>query len=485
MNDLRISLEAELGRRSFAQFVRLAWSQVEPNPLVWAWHMSAICLLLEAVTFGQIRKVLINVPPGMSKSLLVSTFWPAWQWIHDPTRRMISATYAQGLSNKNAELHRNLVQSDWFQARWPDASIGKSSAKRVREFHTTAKGWRFSTSVGGEVTGRHGTDLVFDDLVKAQDSEGRAVVDPQAIYKANDFWFKTMHTRRADPANTVHVGIMQRLHHEDASAQCLKKGDYVHLCLPMEFDPARKCVIDIPGVLHWEDPRTVPGELLNPARFPRDVVEADRVAMGARTFAAQMNQNPTPAEGNIFRPAWFNIWTKLPRGLREIITVDCAFKDTKTSDYVCVQAWGVKNPSYYLIDQILVRANILKTMELIAEMKDRRPRSTGVYVEDKANGSAVMQILGDTIPGLIAWNPGTASKTSRAEAVAPLAEAGNVFVPDPDQVPWVQPYLTAMGRFPMIKHDDEIDASTMALLILHKPKHRRYRDAVKKMLRNG
>lgn len=482
---LRIALERELGRRSFEQFVRLAWSQVEPNPLVWGWHMTIMCTVLQAVTFGQIRKLLINVPPGMSKSLIVSTFWPAWQWIHDPTRRMISATYAQGLSNKNAELHRDLVLSEWFQERWgAQVEIGKTSAKRVREFHTTARGWRFSTSVGGEVTGRHGTDLVFDDLVKAQDSEGRAVVDPKAIYKANDFWFKTMHTRRADAATTVHVGIMQRLHHEDASAQCLAKGGYTHLMLPMEYDPARKCVIDIPG-LRWEDPRTEPGELLNPARFPQDVVEEDRIAMGALTFGAQMNQNPTPREGNIFRPAWFHIWTKLPRGLREIITVDCAFKDTKTSDFVCVQSWGVKNPNYYLIDQILLRANILKTMEMIADMKDRRPRSTGVYVEDKANGSAVMQILEDTIPGLIAWNPGTASKTSRAEAVAPLAEAGNVWVPDANESAWVQPYLTNMGRFPLIKNDDEIDATTMALLILHKPKHRRYRDAVKKMLRGS
>jgi predicted phage terminase large subunit-like protein len=481
---LRLALDRERGRRSFARFVRLAWTQVEPNALVWNWHMDAMCEALEAVTRGEIRKLLINVPPGMSKSLIVSTFWPAWDWIQNPTRRFIFASYAQDISNKNAALHRDLVLSDWFQERWGETvAIGGENAKRVREFHNDQKGWRFSTSVGGQVTGRHGDVLCFDDLVKAQDAEGRNIVDPAAIEKANDFWFKTMHTRRADPPNTIHVGIMQRLHHEDAAAKCIAKGGYVHLNLPMEFREATRCSIEI-GDRTIQDPRTEEGELLNPARFPLEVVAEDRTVMGAATFEAQMNQNPTPPEGAIFQVSNLQVWLTLPKGIREIITVDCSFKDTKGSDLVAIQAWGVKNPNYYLIDQILGRFNVMKTMEMIGEMKDRRPRSTGVYVEDKANGSAVMQILGDTIPGLIAWNPGTASKVSRAEAVAPLVESENVYTPDPESVGWVQPYKTALGRFPLIKHDDEIDASTMALLILHKPKHRRYRDAVRKMFAN-
>lgn len=450
--------------------------------------MGAICEALEAVTLGQIRKLLVNVPPGMSKSLLVATLWPAWDWILRPTRKFIFAAYGQDLADKNARMHRDLVQSEWYQERWPHVEIGKDSATKVREFHNTAKGWRISTSVGGRATGLHGDVLCFDDLVKAQDAEGRAIVDPVAIEKANDFWFKTMHTRRADPTKTIHVGIMQRLHHEDASAKCVEKGGYTHLNLPMEYRPQAHCLIRIPATDNApertiQDERAEAGELLNPERFPPEVVEEDRVVMGPATFEAQMNQNPTPPEGAIFKTSGLQIWIKLPKGIREIITVDCAFKDTKTSDFVCIQSWGVKNPNYYLIDQILERLNVLRTMEMIGEMKDRRPRSTGVYVEDKANGSAVMQILSDTIPGLIAWNPGTASKTSRAEAVAPLVEAGNVYTPDSETHHWVQAYKTALGRFPLIKHDDEIDCTTMALLILHKPKHRRYRDAVRKMFR--
>jgi len=458
--------------------VRLAWPQIEPNKLKWNWHMSMICEALEAVSRGDILKLLVSVPPGMSKSLLVSTLWPSWDWINSPSRRFITATYAQDISDKNAKLMRDLVLSDWFQKRWPEVKIAKDSVAKVREFSNSSRGWRISTSPGGRATGLHGDVLLFDDLVKAQDAEGRSIVDPRAIEKANDFWFKTMHTRRANPEQTRYVGIMQRLHHEDAASKCIERG-YEHIMLPMEFDPKRKCVIESLGL---EDPRTEEGELLNPARFPRDVVDDDRAVMGAATFAAQMNQDPTPPGGMIFKIEHLAEWLKEPKGAREIITVDCAFKDRKDNDLVAIQAWGVKSPNYYLLDQILGHFDVLKTMEKIAEMKDRRPRSTGVYIEDKANGSAVMQILKDTIPGLIAWNPGTASKTSRAEAVAPLIESENVWIPEASRFKWVQPYRTALARFPLIKHDDEVDATTMALLILHKPKHRRYRDAVKRML---
>lgn len=461
--------------------MRAAWDQVEPNELVWNWHMGAVCEVLEAVSSGEIRKLLINIPPGMSKSLLVSTLWPAWDWIKHPTRRFIYATYAQDLSNKNAILHRNLVLSDWYSARWPEMSLAKNAADKVREFHTAAGGWRYSTSTGGAVTGQHGNVLVFDDLVKAQDAEGRAIVDPLMIQKANDFWLKVMHTRRADSQTTARVGIMQRLHHEDTAAKCLEQGDYVHLNLPMEYDPQRHCVIDLGAGRRIEDPRRTKGELLNPARFPAEVVAEDKRVMG-KAFEAQMNQNPTPLKGAIFEREWFKRVRSAPEGARKAIFVDCSFKDTKASDYVAIQCWAVKDPNFYLVDQIHDRFNVKKTMEMIAEMQDRHPGAIGIYVEDAANGPSVIQILQDMIPGLIAWSPHGASKISRAQAVAPLAESGNVCLVEG---PWVEAYLAELVKFPLSLHDDQVDATSMALLTLHKPKHKRYRDAVKKMLGGG
>ncbi len=400
---LRLRLDAERGRQSLARYIRLAWSQIEANELIWNWHLDCASEFLTAVHMGQIHNALLCFPPGFTKSLLVSTLFPSWVWVQDATKRFISATYAQDLSEKNAKLHRDLVMTDWHRARWPHVSIDGANARKVKYFENTSKGWRFSSSVGGQMTGRHGDYLIFDDLVKAQDAEGRNIVDPAAIRKANDFWFKTMHTRRANPTETRKIGIMQRLHYEDTAQKCIDSGEYSVLSLPMEFDPARKCIVEVNGIKITEDPRTYKGELLDPERFPARIVASDKKALGSLTYEAQMQQNPAPAEGNIFKRSWFHRWAVLPRDLRKIITVDCAFKDSKSSDYVAIQCWGVRNPNFYLIDQIYGRLNVLATCEKISEMKARHPTAVGTHIEDKANGPAVIQIMKGNASGILAW----------------------------------------------------------------------------------
>lgn len=483
----RVHVDAERGRRSLAHYMKIAWAQVEPNPLRWNWHLDAMADFLEALYEGEFKAGLINIPPGMTKSLTVSTLFPNWVWLNQPSTRFIVATYAQELSEKNAKLQRDLLMTEWHQERWPHVKLDAQSSKRVRMFENNHKGWRFSSSVGGQMTGRHGDYLIFDDLVKAQDADGRNLIDPVAIGKANDFWFKTMHTRRANAKETRKLGIMQRLHFEDTAQKCIDSGEYKVLMLPMEYDPKRRCVIFFPNRKEKRfitDPRKEEGELLDPSRFPKEVVDQDRKVLGSTSFEAQMQQNPAPASGNIFKRDWLRRWTSPPAVNRTIITVDAAFKDDKTSDYVAIQAWGVKDPNYYLLDQIHGRFNVLKTCEKILEMKRRHPTAVGVYVEDKANGPAVMQILKGHMSGVVPWNP-KSSKLARAESVAAVFESGNVWVPSDEAAAWIGPYITELTRFPLVKNDDQVDATTMALLILHQPQHRRYTDAIRKMVRGG
>ncbi len=482
--ELRIAVDRERGRRRFADFVKIAWRVVEPNPLTFGWHMGAICEHAEAVSNGEIRDLCVCVPPGTGKSLLLSTFWPAWDWIRKNTRRWITATYGQDLSEKNARLHRDLIKSDWYQERWGDlVRLGKESVDKVRHFKLESGGWRWSTSVGGVVTGYHADILLADDLVKAQDATGRAAIDMTAIEQANDFWFNAMQTRRADPRTTARVMIAQRLHHEDAPARALAAG-YTPLVLPMEYDPRRSCVT----VLGFKDPRKEEGELLFPERFPREVVEDDKIKLGPQAHEAQNQQNPTPTQGLLFKTAGERRWAAHapPKVAALIITVDAAFKASDSSDFVSIQVWGVSESGteFYLFDNHTERLTFGQTCDAVLAMRGNWPQVSGIYIEDKANGPAIIDTLSAKVAGVVAWEP-TGSKLARAQTVAPLFDAGNVYLPPDDRAPWVANYLTELRRFPLTKHDDQVDATTMALLILHQPQHTMWALAVAKMRAGG
>jgi predicted phage terminase large subunit-like protein len=484
-----IEADREYCRASFRYFVERAWPVIEPNPFVPGWHIDALCAHLEAVSAGQISNLAVCVPPGTSKSLITSTLWPAWQWIKDPTERFLAATYGQDLSNKNAKLHRDLVASSWYRERWPHVQI--ADVTQVQHFETTARGWRIATSVGGRATGIHATVHIGDDLAKAQDASGRNYVDPLAIHAANSFWFETMLTRRADARTLRRVLIGQRLHHEDTPGLAIARG-YTALVLPMEYDPRRRCKTSVYWVdpdrtpiarRRFADPREDPARdpLLVPSRFPREVVDQDRVMLGPIAHEAQNQQNPTPSEGAIFKDAGRNRWKVVPTvNARKIITIDCSFKDKKTSDFVSMQVWVHAGTNFYLVDRRCARMGITDTIRNALELRALHP-GAAIYVEDKANGPAVVEMLQGEIPGVIAWDPGQDSKESRARAVAHLFDANNVWLPPDDVAPWIAEYLTTLGRFPLVRHDDDVDATTMALRILHVPYTRSYAAAVANM----
>jgi predicted phage terminase large subunit-like protein len=488
-----VAAESALGRRSFRSFVRLAWPMIQPRALIGSWHVDALCEHLAAVSSGEVTNLVICVPPGTSKTKITSVLWPAWDWISNPARRFLCASYGQDLSDDAAKLHRDLVADPWFRARW-DITI--KDIAQVRNFKNSAMGDRVSTSVGGRATGIHADIHIGDDLAKAQDAQGRNYVDPQAIHRANAFWFETMMTRRADATNLRRVMIGQRLHHEDTPGLCVEAG-YTALVLPMEYDPARPAKThvywrapdpsDPSGArklprARFEDPRTNKGDLLVPERFPRDIVDADKKVLGAIAYEAQMQQNPTPASGAVIPVEKVKKWAKLP-DVVPIIVVDCAFKDKRSSDPVGIQVWGAQGPNLYMFPwRYNDRTGIAGTIEHILRARAAHPRAA-VYVEDKANGPAVIELLKGEVSGVIAWSPGTDSKEARAQVAARLIEAGNVHVPPDDQAPWLGEVLSTWGRFPLVRHDEDVDCLSMAAHILHKPYGRTYADAVANMTR--
>ena len=258
--ELQDELLTRQAARSLRAFVEQAWPVLEPTtPFLPNWHIDLVCEHLEAITAGETTRLLINLPPRYMKSLLVSVFWPVWEWIASPSRRWICVSYSDALSLKLSLDRRTLVQSEWYQARWGH-TVQLSSDQNVKgEFRNTRQGVMCATSVGGSATGKGGDRIIVDDLHNPQQADSDAQREA-----ALRFFRETLSTRLDTPKTGAIVVVMQRLHEADLSARCLEL-EYRHLCLPVEADVATDIVFPVSGRVVTR----APGHLLWPAREAR------------------------------------------------------------------------------------------------------------------------------------------------------------------------------------------------------------------------
>jgi hypothetical protein len=346
--NFRLKVEREYASRRLREFVRQAWHVVEPStPFVPGWHIDAITDHLEAISRGHIRNLLINVPPRHMKSLLVSVFWPAWEWITWPERRWLCSSYASSLSIRDSLQCRRLIESPWYQARWGHIFSLTSDQNAKSRFDNNRSGYRLATSVGGSVTGEGGDRIVCDDPHKVDE-----VVSDSLRKAAIDWWDIAMSTRVNDPKTSAMIIVMQRCHQRDLSGHLLEKGNFEHLCLPAEYEgPSRMTSIG------FSDPRTELGELLWPDRFGIKEIADLKISLGSYAAAGQLQQRPSPAGGGIFKRHWFRYFQPAGMNLRPIVvrlsdgsttsinamevpyhmdeqlqSWDCSFKDIDTSD---------------------------------------------------------------------------------------------------------------------------------------------------------
>lgn len=470
-----VSLDRELGRRSLAEFIRIAWPVMLPgDEYVHNWHIDAICEHLQAVVDGEIKRLIINVPPGSTKSLTCAVFFPAWVWTFAPTKRFIYACYNDPLSRRDSRRCKQLINSDWYQQRWGYVyKMSAESEDSSRAYHTDQGGFRLVTSIKGGITGEHAHIQVVDDPIKPLDVTGSQAVSKTALERALTWWNDTMSTRMVSIKNSARVIIMQRLHQGDLAGEMLRTGGYEHLCLPMEYEPKRACVTS----LGRPDPRTEEDELLDENRFPREAVDQLKLDLGARGTASQLQQDPTPAGGNLFQRDSFQFYTKRPKCVQLIQSWDCAFKDLDTSSFVVGQVWGIFDSDYYLLAQKRKRMSLSATCAAIIDMTKRYPKAVTKLIEDKANGPAVVDTIKKKVSGLRLVNP-EGGKEARANAVEPLFESGNVYLPDESLCPWVMAYIEEMVAFPNALHDDQVDATSQALTYLYRKNVNRLRAAM-------
>lgn len=440
---------------TFYDFVQLAWPHIDPKPFVPNWHLALICSVLERVfrRAAGYRKVAINIPPGLSKSTLVCVLWPVWCWIRDPTQSFLGTSFDAELTRRDAGKSLALIQCDWFRARWGDR-VAVEEGAGAGSYENRGGGWRFSTSTGGRATGRHPDIRIIDDPTKPQ------TVSQGTLEDAEKYWRETLSTRQKDAATVCTVLIMQRLHTGDLAGIFEREGGWHFVVLPMRYELAGDRE-PYPG-----DPRAKPGELLCPARYDEAAVRELERNLGSRGAAAQLQQRPFPEHGTIIQREWIQWYEpgKLPALAQKIQTWDLTFKDTEGSHYVAGQVWGVEGPNFYFVDGILEKLDFVASIKAILDMRASHRDAIGVLIEDKANGPAVMSMLEDKVPGIVAVEP-LGGKAARLNAVAPLFEARNVWLPKGH--PIAEQLARSLVAFPSGTIDDDVDACTQVLNHLH------------------
>lgn len=439
-------------------------------PLIDNWHVDALADHLNAVAERKIRFLMINIGPGYAKSVIASVMFSAWMWARRPETRILAATYASSLTIRDSIRTRDLLTSPWFQRSFnPNWGVSRSTKEveisrrpsghweMVKEnedwLSNSRSGERRALSVGGKATGFRGDGQIFDDLLNASDKHSKPARDD-----AKDWAISTMSTRFNDMRIGWRVVIGQRLHEDDPYGAMLATGDYEHLCLPSEFEPERRCRTSI----GWTDPRTEPGQLLFPELFTADVLAKAKRDLGSFDYSGQHQQSPAPVEGGLFKRDWWQYYdpAQLLAYDSMCISVDATFKAVSDSDFVSIQVWGFLGPRSYLVDRHHERMGYVATKQKIKQFIAKYPQAFAKLIEDKANGSAIIEELKKEFYGVIAVNP-QGGKDSRAAAVSPTVEAGNVYLPD---VPWAQEVVDECAVFPNGANDDDLDSMTQALI---------------------
>lgn len=469
----RIALDGERIRsrcQTLEGFIKEHWHILEPaRPLKFGWALRAMCRHLEAVTEGRIQFLLITVPPGMMKSL-VMVFWTAWEWGPSgrPDLQMLATSYSQpNVLRDNLKLRR-LIESDQYQALWPLKLRGDQNAKG--KFENTGNGFSEARPFGSMTGGR-------GDRVKVDDPHSTETAESDAERATTVRIFREGVTDRLnDLTSSAMVIIMQRLHSQDVAAVAMELDlGFVHLNLPMEFEAERidkdgkrsggACRTYIDGELFFEDPRTEEGELLFPERFPRQEVERVKRAKGEYAYAGQYQQRPAPRDGGLFKREWFadKVRRVAPKDTLWVRHWDlAATKSIGAARTAGVRLGKAPDGSYWVGHVVKTQEEGNAVRRLIKATAETDGREVEISLPQDPGQAGKVQAQ-DMVAMLAGWvaraEPETGDKFTRAEPFSVQCEAGNVFLVEGD---WNSDYIDELCSFPNIKFKDQVDATSGA-----------------------
>lgn len=478
---------------SLYEFLKDGWRWIDPSPFADGWALEAVAEHLEAVARGDIKNLIINIPPRMGKSSITSVAFPAWVWAQrrvsptsGPNVQFLHASYDQKLSLRDSVKCRRLIDSPWYQGLWGDRFnlVGDQNTKF--RFDNDKNGSRLSTSVGSALTGEGGSIIVVDDPNAAMEAANAA-----SIEATNEWWDIALSTRLNDARTGAFVVIQQRLGEGDLTGHILStsSGDWTHLCLPMRYDSSRSFVTSI----GWSDPRTEDGELLDPSRFGEDQVKQLEAKLGPWASAGQLQQAPAPRGGGIFKRDWWQLWESpddsFPPMEYVLVSADTAYTEKETNDPTGCTVWGL----WY--DKGAPRVMLMYAWRKHLEMNGvytprlpdetngeferrtkphwglvewlaytcRRYKADRLIIEGKASGLTAMQEV-QRLHGTEDWGvqvvQPSGDKVARAYAVQPIFSQFLVHAPDKE---WADDVISEMASFPKGRYKDLTDSATQAM----------------------
>ena len=458
---VKTEIAREKAERSLPDFIQQAWEVIEPGtPYIDNWHIHLIGEYMQAINTGQLRRLIINIPPRHMKSIEATVCYPVWTWTKNPEKRFVKVSYSDSLSRKHNILARDIINSPWYRKKWGGVFTLKDDVNRQNEFKNNHQGFMFSTSVGGGLTGEGGDVIIIDD------PQNPIMANSEAEREASINFFKnTLQTRLNDPKKGAIIVIMQRLHENDLTGHILTESlGYEHLCLPA-IAPERMVItypISKTELIREE------GDILNPARFDQSVLDGLKRSMGSVQFAGQFQQEPVPDEGIIFKREWLNKeYTELPSGATLIQSWDLPFKNSEASAKCAGLIMARKGAEIFIEDCVNDKMAFTESVTALKNLTAKHPKARAKIVEDKANGPAIINFLQKDIPGLISYNP-KGSKEDRALSVAPYFEAGNVYFKK--GAAWKNDLIEDLRKFPNSQYKDTVDATVQGILwLMSKP----------------
>jgi len=411
------------------------------------WHFEAVTHKLSQVACGEVRRLIITMPPRMLKSLCASVALPAWFLGQNPAERVVVVSYADFLARSHANDFRLVVNHPIYQAAFPAMRLERDTD---REIVTTKRGKRIATSIDGTLTGLGGNLIIIDDPLKLGDAMSEAVRT-----RVIDWYRSTLLSRADDKTAARIVLVMQRVHQNDLAGYLQEQGGFEVLNLP--------AIAQRNETYELGDGRTYErqqGELLHPAQEPANALAELKREMGPIAFSAQYQQSPIPPGGTIIKRKWLMPYDHVSRESNDdiIVSWDIALSEAETGDYSACVVLLQREEVFYILEVIRGRFPFDALKRKVMEVK-RRYGSPTLLIEDSPISRGLIQSLSEQSINVTTYKPDT-DKRSRVIAQTDLFAGGSVRFPQ--RAAWLEEFTAELLAFPG-RHDDQVDALTQAL----------------------